>query len=378
MARTIIGTTPKNDRFRMPGEFEPHRGCWMIWPERTDNWRLGAKPAQRVFTEVAAAISNFEFVIMGVSKRQFLNARSMLPERIRVIELSNNDAWVRDTGPTFVTNAEGHLRIIDWEFNAWGGLEGGLYFPWDQDNLIPQKIAQLTGADRYRAPLVMEGGSFHVDGEGTLVTTEECLLNPNRNPHLSHREIEAVLTDYLNLEKIIWLPRGCYNDETDGHVDNLCCFVKPGVVALSWTDDTSDPQHEISGEALRVLENAVDAKGRKLEIHKIQQPAPVIISSEECAGVDVIEGTLPRREGDRLAASYINFYIANGGIIAPVFNVPEDKPALEKLQKLFPRHQVTGIYTREILMGGGNIHCITQQQPAGSSLSSLDCHIKTG
>ncbi len=368
MAKTITDGTPKSDGFRMPGEFEPHQGCWMIWPERTDNWRLGAKPAQKVFSEVAAAISNFEPVTMGVSKEQFLNARNMLPDRVGVIELSNNDAWMRDTGPTFVVNDKGVLRIIDWDFNAWGGLEEGLYFPWDQDNLIPQKVAQLAGTDRYKAPLVMEGGSFHVDGEGTLITTEECLLNPNRNPKLSRQEIEAILIDYLNLQKIIWLPRGCYNDETDGHVDNLCCFVKPGVVVLSWTDDTADPQFEISKEALMMLKNAVDAKGRRLEIHTINQPEPVTISSGECDSVDIVEGTLPRCEGDRLSASYINFYIANGGIVAPVFDDPGDKPALEKLQKLFPNRKVIGIYAREILLGGGNIHCITQQQPLGQQM----------
>ncbi|HOL18293.1 MAG TPA: agmatine deiminase, partial [Bacillota bacterium] len=342
---------------------EPHDGCWMIWPERTDNWRMGAKPAEKAFVAVAEAISRFEPVTMCVSSRQFVNARHKLSSKIRVIELSNNDSWMRDVGPTFVINDKGGIRLVDWDFNAWGGLEGGLYFPWDQDDLIPRKVAEITGIDRYKAPLVLEGGSIHVDGEGTLITTEECLLNPNRNPKLSRQEIEGLLHDYLGVEKIIWLPRGCYNDETDGHVDNLCCFVRPGVVLLTWTDDPDDPQHEISKEAYEILRSATDARGRSFEVHKLHQPAPVIVTAEEAEGVDPVEGTYPRKEGDRMAGSYVNFYIANGGVVMPLFNDPADQAAMAKLKELFPDREVVGVYSREILLGGGNIHCITQQQP---------------
>lgn len=359
----LLKTNPSQDGYRMPGEFEPHAGCWMIWPERTDNWRMGAKPAEKAFVAVAEAICRFEPVTMCVSGRQFVNARNKLPEKIRILELSTNDSWMRDTGPTFVVNDKGGLRLVDWDFNAWGGLKGGLYFPWDQDDLVPRKVAEIVGIDHYKAPLVMEGGSIHVDGEGTLITTEECLLNPNRNPHLTRQQIEDYLKQYLNLRKIIWLPRGCYNDETDGHVDNLCCFIRPGVVALTWTENPDDPQFEISREAYEILTNIDDAKGRKLEVHLINQPQPVIISAEECEGVDYVEGTFPRQEGDRMAASYINFYIANGGIVMPLFNDPADSYALVKMKELFPDRKVVGVYAREIILGGGNIHCITQQQP---------------
>lgn len=359
----LLNSTPARDGFRMPGEFEAHNGCWMIWPERTDNWRMGAKPAEKAFVEVATAISRFEKVTMCVSARQFINARNKLPANIRVVEMSNNDSWMRDSGPTFVINDKGDLRLIDWDFNAWGGLVGGLFFPWDQDDLIPQKIAELTEVDRYKAPLVMEGGSIHSDGEGTLLTTEECLLNPNRNPDLSKSEIERYLKEYLGVDKIIWLPRGCYNDETDGHVDNLCCFIKPGVVALSWTDDHGDPQHPISLEAYELLDKTTDARGRKLEVHKLHQPAPVLVTASESEGVDSVDGSIPRQKGDRMAASYVNFYIADGGIIVPLFDDPADKAALEKLKQLFPEREVIGVYAREIILGGGNIHCITQQQP---------------
>jgi agmatine deiminase len=347
----------------MPAEFEPHVGCWMLWPERSDNWRLGAKPAQKAFVDVATAIAQFEPVTMGVSRTQFLNARNMLPDCVRVIEMSYNDSWIRDCGPTFLINDKGDIRLIDWNFNAWGGLKNGLYFPWDQDDLIPRKVAEIERIDHYKAPIVLEGGSIHVDGEGTLLTTEECLLNPNRNPNLSKEEIEKVLKQYLNVKKIIWLGKGVYLDETSGHVDNLCCFTHPGIVLITWTDDKNDPQYEISLNAYERLKVAIDSKGRNLTIHKIHQPNPIYITEEESQGVDTVDGTLPREPGDRMAGSYINFYIANGGIIAPTFNDPHDQAALKTLQELFPNRKVVGVPAREILLGGGNIHCITQQQP---------------
>ncbi len=364
MAQTI-NSTPRKDGFRMPGEFEPHAGAWMLWPERTDNWRWGAKPAQQAYTAVAAAIARFEPVTMGVSTGQFRAARHLLPPNVRVVEMSYNDSWMRDCGPTFVINDQGLLRGVDWDFNAWGGLEDGLYFPWDLDDLVPQKVLEIERIDRYKAPLVLEGGSIHTDGQGTLLTTAECLLNPNRNPQLSQAEIESYLQEYLNIEQIIWLPLGVYNDETNGHVDNLCCFVRPGVVTLTWTSDKNDPQYAISNAAYDCLNAAVDARGRKLEIHKIHQPNPIQITEEESQGVDPIEGTLPRQAGDRLAGSYINFYPCNGGIIMPTFDDPHDLPAIAALQKLFPDRTITGVAAREILLGGGNIHCITQQQPRG-------------
>ncbi len=361
MTKTI-DSTPKRDGFRMPGEFEPHAGTWLLWPERPDNWRLGGKPAQKAFVDVASAIARFEPVTMGVSAAQFLNARNMLPGNIRVVEIANNDSWIRDCGPTFVKNDEGVVRGVDWDFNAWGGLDEGLYFPWDLDDLVPQKVLNIENMDRYKAPLVLEGGSIHVDGEGTLLTTEECLLNANRNPNLNKAEIEGYMRDYLNIEKVIWLGKGVYNDETNGHVDNICCFIRPGVVALTWTDDKDDPQYEISQDAYRRLNEAVDAKGRKLEIHKLYQPGPIYLTQEESEGVDVVEGTLPRQKGDRMAGSYINFYIANGGIVFPVFDDPHDEAAVKQIQSLFPDREVVTVSAREILLGGGNIHCITQQQ----------------
>ena len=357
-------STPKKDGFRMPGEFEPHAGTYIIWPERTDNWRLGAKPAQKIFAEVAGAIAKYEPVTVCVNPGQFANARHMLPCEVRVVEISNDDAWVRDCGPTFVTNGK-EIRGVDWTFNAWGGLVDGLYFPWANDDALAQKVCEIERVDRYRTDdFILEGGSIHVDGEGTLVTTEECLLSEGRNHHLTKQEIEDTLKEYLNLEKVIWLKKGIYLDETNGHVDNIFSFVKPGEVILAWTEDKNDPQYEICNENLKILESETDAKGRKLKIHKLMLPKPILITQEESEGVDAVDGTLPRNPGDRLAASYVNFYIVNGAVLFPMFHDPNDALAKQTLQQAFPDREIVGIFAREILLGGGNIHCITQQVPA--------------
>jgi agmatine deiminase len=363
MSGATIDSTPRADGFRMPGEFEPHAGCWMIWPERPDNWRWGAKPAQRTFAAVAEAIAAAEPVTVAVSDAQFEHARSVLSAAVRVVELSADDAWMRDVGPTFVVDRAGERRGVDWRFNAWGGLEGGLYFPWDSDDRVAAKVLGVEGAARYRAPLVLEGGSIHVDGEGTVLTTEECLLNPNRNRRLSREQIEAHLLEYLGAEKVLWLGRGVLEDETDGHVDNLACFARPGVVLLTWADDGSDPQHERSAEARERLEAAVDARGRSLEVVLLPSPGPLEMTAEEAEGVDAIEGTQPRRAGARLAGSYVNFYLANGRVVMPLLDERTDEEAAAILRATFPEREVVGVPAREILLGGGNIHCITQQVP---------------
>jgi agmatine deiminase len=359
-----LDSTPAADGYRMPGEFEPHSGCWMAWPERTDNWREGAEPAQAAYAAVASAIAAFEPVTMAVSDAQLERCRALLPAAVRVVEISTDDAWLRDTGPTFVVDGAGGRRGVDWRFNAWGGLEGGLYFPWDRDDRVAAKVLEVEGADRYRAPLVLEGGAIHVDGEGTVLSTEECLLNPNRNPELSREQIEAALHEHLGTEKVVWLGRGVFDDETDGHVDNLACFARPGVVLLTWSDEESDPQHEISRDALARLEAAADARGRPFEVVKLPSPGPLEISAEEASGVLTVEGTRPRRGGERMAASYANFYLANGGLVFPLLDERFDERAAEILRGCFPEREVVGVPAREILLGGGNIHCITQQVPA--------------
>jgi agmatine deiminase len=363
MSATLT-STPAGDGYGMPAEFEPHSGCWMAWPERPDNWRLGAKPAQRAYAAVAEAINVSEPVTVAVSDAQFEHCRSLLSPSIRVVEIATDDAWIRDIGPTFVVDGRGGRRGIDWRFNAWGGLDGGLYFPWDRDERVARKVLEIEGADRYRAPIVLEGGSIHVDGEGTVISTEECLLNPNRNPALSREQIERVLFDHLGAEKMIWLGQGVYNDETNGHVDNLACFARPGVVLLSYCADESDPQHAISRDAEQRLLAATDARGRALEVIRLPSPGPITITAEEAEGVDAVEGSLPRRGGDRLAASYANFYIATSRIVYPLLDERYDEQAAEVLRGCFPERELIGVPAREILLGGGDIHCITQQVPA--------------
>jgi agmatine deiminase len=349
----------------MPAEFEPHAGCWMLWPERADNWREAARPAQHAFVGVAAAICEFEPVTVGVSASQYETARSLLPERVRVVELAHDDSWMRDVGPTFVVGARGAVRGVDWHFNAWGGLNGGLYFPWDQDDLVARKVLEIEARERYRAPIINEGGALHVDGEGTVLVTEECLLNANRNSTLSREQIEAYLRDYLGVQQVIWLGNGVFNDETDGHIDNLACFVRPGEVCLAWTDNRRDPQHAISLDAWERLHDARDARGRRLKVHKLPMPRPLFTSQKEAIGVVAREGTKPRAAGQRLAGSYVNFYIANGGIVMPLLDARTDREAVAKLKRLFPERRVVGVPAREVLLGGGNIHCITQQVPTG-------------
>jgi agmatine deiminase len=363
MTRTLT-RTPRADGYWMPAEFDRHAGCWMAWPERVDNWREGARPAQQAFAAVAAAIAQFEPVCVAASAAQYEYARAALDARARVVEISNNDAWMRDTGPTFVVNAAGRRRAVDWRFNAWGGLNGGLYFPWDQDDLVAQKVAAIEGVDRYRAPLVMEGGAIHSDGEGTLLVTEQCLLNPNRNPELSKQQIEQCLRDYTGAQVIVWLGQGVVNDETDGHVDNLACFARPGEVCLTFTASKRDPQWAVSSDALERLHAARDARGRRFKVHKLPSPGPLKMTAAEAAGVQHRAGSQPRAAGTRLAASYANFYIANGGIVMPLLDARTDGKALAKLKRVFPERKVVGVPGREILLGGGNIHCITQQVPA--------------
>ncbi len=350
----------------MPAEFEPHAGCWMLWPERTDNWRDGAKPAQAAFAAVAAAIAAAEPVTVGVSAAQFQNARLRLPPAVRVVEMSSDDAWVRDSGPTFLVDGRGRRRGVDWTFNAWGGLAGGLYFPWNRDDEVAQKILEIEGSDRYRTSFVLEGGAIHVDGEGTCLTTEECLLNPNRNGDMSRADVEEHLRRYLGVTRVIWLGRGVHLDETGGHVDELACFTSPGHVVLTWTDDRDDPQYDISRDAYARLRHARDARGRKLAVHRIHQPGPLYMTAEEAAGVDPRPGTRPRRAGDRLPASYVNFYVANGRVVMPAYDPRRDGAARRALARLFPDREVVGVPTREVLLGGGNIHCITQQVPAAA------------
>lgn len=361
----IIKSIPKNDGFYMPAEFSPHYGCIMIWPERGDSWQYGGYEARKAFIKAAEIIAKSEKLTVLASEAQYNNARAVLAENIRVVELSTDDSWARDTAPTFVTNGK-TIRGIDWNFNAWGGLVDGLYFPWERDRQLARKLCDLYDVDVYdEGDFILEGGSIHSNGAGTILTTEECLLSEGRNSHMTKAEIEQKLKDTLGAEKIIWLPYGIYNDETNGHIDNICAFISETDVVLAWTDDENDPQYKLSSACLKALENSTTADGRKITVHKLPLPKPVLITEHECEGLDTMDGLPTRTANERLAASYVNFYISNGAIVMPFFNDKNDEIARNILASLFPTREVIGVYARDILIGGGNFHCLTQQIPLG-------------
>lgn len=360
----INETLPKQDGYRMPGEYEPHAQTWMLWPHRTDTWRAGAKPAQKAFTEVATAISQFEPVTVCVNREQYEDARNRLPDSVRVIEISSNDAWMRDIGPTFLKNDQGSVRGINWSFNSWGGLDEGLYFPWDQDQLVKNKIFELTQIDAYEAShIVLEGGSICVDGDGTVITTEQCILNNNRNPAISKSNMETQLGNFLSIETVIWIENGLIDDETDGHIDEVLFYVKPGEVAMGWTEDINHPQYKLIQSVYEQLQNVTDAKGRTLKIHKLPMPEQITLTAQESDELDLSASSFVRSEQTLFIATYVNCYICNDGVIIPKFNDSQDDIAYEKFQELFPDRKIVQVYTREISVGGGNVHCITQQQP---------------
>ncbi len=358
-----LTSTPKMDGFSFPAEFEPVRQVWLAWPERRDNWRAGAKPAQQAFAQVANAIAEVVCVSVAVSSRQYEQARAMLHSSVKLIEMEYNDSWMRDIGPTVVVNRSGERRGISWRFNAWGGEFNGLYEDWSADDLVAQAVCDVIGLDYYQAPFVLEGGAIHTDGEGTLYTTEECLLSKGRNPGLLKSEIENFLGEYLGISKVVWLPKGLFNDETDGHVDNLIHVIGPAKVVLSWTDDPFDPQFRISREAYAALKSQRDAKGRSIEVIKVPIPGPLYFTEEEASGIDMSPG-MNRLAGERLSASYANFLMVNGHVFLPLLDEQFDSVAIDILSNALPDYEIVGIPTREILLGGGNIHCITQQIPA--------------
>lgn len=393
----ITASTPSEDGFYMPGEFEPHDGCIMIWPKRPGSWNYGARKARQAFAQVAEAIADSEPVYMFSEPDVLENARAMLSDRILVIPMESDDAWARDVGPTFVVERKGagpaadaaltagaapesralgqsrapgqnrRVRGIDWQFNAWGGTVDGLYAHWEKDDQVAGAVCEVLGYDIYDArPFVLEGGSIHSDGQGTVLVTEACLLSPGRNPGLSKEQIEEKLKTCLGAEKIIWLKRGIYNDETNEHVDNICAFTGPGEVVLAWTDDENDPQYELSAGCLKILKEETDAAGRHFKIHKLPIPkVPVCITKEDEKGYEFEPGEDRREPGERLAASYVNFYISNGGVVVPQFGDEHDRMAVELLSELFPARKIYPVFARDILLGGGNIHCITQQIPSG-------------
>ncbi len=350
----------------MPAEYEAHRGTLMIWPVRPGSWVHEGRAAKAAFCRIMEEILRSEEVWLLADEAHVEEAQQMAPKGVHVLCIESDDAWARDVGPTFVTE-DGIVKGIDWEFNAWGGTVDGLYPHWERDDRVAAAFCrelQYPVIDAH--PFVLEGGSIHVDGEGTILTTEACLLSKGRNPDLSKEEIEEMLCRMLGGSKVIWLPCGIYNDETNEHVDNVCAFTKPGEVVLAWTDDEDDPQYAMSHACLEVLERERDAKGRAIRVRKLPIPSrPICVEDEDLEGYVFEDGEDIREAGERLAASYVNFYITNGSVIYPVFGDPNDASAGEILAECFPDRNICPIPARDILLGGGNIHCITQQIPKG-------------
>ena len=356
-------------KYRMPGEFAQHAGTVMIFPERPGSWPYDAEPALPSFRRIWEAISESETLYLLTSERSRERALAMTSDlNARVLTIPQNDAWARDTAPTFVKTQDGTLCGIDWQFNAWGGDFDGLYADYAEDNALASALCKALEIPVIDAQdFVLEGGSIHTDGEGTLLVTETCLLSKGRNPKLSRDEISAKLCQYLGAEKVLWLPFGIFNDETNEHVDNVCAFLRPGEVVLAWTDDTSDPQYAMSKADLDYLSAVTDARGRKLSIHKLPIPeVPVCITQHDLDGYTFAEGEDTRDVGERLAASYVNFYFTNNAVLLPQFggdNAKSDALAVSIMQALCTDRKVIPIPARELIVGGGNIHCLTQQIP---------------
>jgi agmatine deiminase len=378
MSNTLTST---DYDYHMPAEWEPHSACLLLFPHNACTFRRHCRPAQDQVLQVARAIVHHgkeDVVLFCLDEQKCQELQSKLghneTRRITVAVCPSNDTWARDTGPTFVVGNH-TIMELDWNFNAYGGPTDGCYWPCEADQQVASTMCTWLSQhysiniSTKRIPLVLEGGSIHTDGQGTILTTKECLLHSNRNPKLSQTEIESILLQELGCTKIIWLPLGLFgDDDTNGHVDNFACFSQPGHVLLSWTDDDEGDveNYKRCRQAHEVLNREIDAQGRALTIHKLHLPPPMFYTEDDVKTLGHREDNaeVARMVGDRLAASYANFYISNRAIIVPQFGITDgDARAIQQLQEAFPNHNVVGVPSREILLGGGNIHCITQQVP---------------
>ena len=341
--------TPASDGFRMPAEWTPHERTWMAWPGPNPTFEdpddLTASRA--AWASVARTVRRFEPVTMVHGPGQGESARELLGPDVELAERELDDAWMRDIGPTFVTNGR-ELAAVDWVFNGWGA-QG--WARWEHDSKIARHVADLAGVPALSSTLVNEGGAIHVDGEGTVLLTETVQLGAGRNPGWTRGQVEAEIHAKLGTTKAIWLPRGLTGDYppygfgTLGHVDIVAAFARPGVVVAHFQPDPAHPDHEVTKETIGVLKSATDARGRRLEV--VEVPAPTVLEAD----------------GHWADYSYINHYLCNGGVVLCAFDDPRDETAAGIFRRLFPERTVTLVDARTIFSGGGGIHCITQQQP---------------
>jgi agmatine deiminase len=317
----------------------------MAWPTRESLWGRHFEAAKDDYAAVARAVASFEPVTMVCLPGTARQVRDRCGSGVEPLELPIDDSWMRDNGPIFVTNPQGEVAMVHFRFNSWGEK----YLPYDQDARLPELLAEAFGVRRYEAPMVLEGGSFFVDGEGTLLTTEQCLLNPNRNPQLSRGQIEEILRDFLGVQTIVWLPTGMADDrDTDGHIDGVAQVARPGTVMLLHPKDPSDPDTALGDANAERLAASRDARGRPFEVLEV----PVTAAVE-------VEGYGP------VAIPYLNLYLVNGAVIVPVGGVPQDEEALSLIGSAFPDREVVPVPGAILSFGGGGPHCITQQIPDG-------------
>ncbi len=332
-----------NPEWLMPAESASHERCLMAWPARADYWGAYAERACAEWAATANAIAAFEPVTMVAVPGHASQVRAACTAAVEVVEIPIDDSWLRDSGPIFVVNPDGKVAGVDFRFNSWGER----FLPYDQDALVSERLLDVLGIERIPSPIVLEGGSITVDGEGTLITTEQCLLNPNRNPTLGRDEIEAELRRTLGVSTVIWLKWGHAEDtHTDGHVDGVCAFVRPGVVLAQTCEDPDNPNYALMAENIAILRSARDARGRSLEVIELPQFPYFDL------------------DGTTLMTSYPNFYIANGGVVVPIADGPLDANALAIIAAAFPDREVVGVPSRLVAYGGGGTHCITQQLPS--------------
>jgi agmatine deiminase len=332
--------TPAAAGFSMPAEWTRHSGCLMVWPTRRELWRGRFEEAKRDYTAVARAIGDFEPVTMVCTPGAASEVKNLCGSAAEALELPVDDSWARDSGPVFVTNAAGQVAAVRFGFNAWGER----WRPYGDDALLPVRIAAHLGMRLFSAPFVLEGGAFLVDGEGTVVTTEQCLLNPNRNPAMTREDIEQGLRDFLGVTTVVWLPAGHSLDVgpagTDGHVDGIAQYVSPGHLLLEAPSDPSSPEYDTGRRNLMLLSQAHDARGRTFTVSRLDP-------------------------GADSSVSYANHYLANDAVIVPVGGAAKDEGVLEYLRSVYPSRQVIPVPGDTLAFGGGGPHCVTQQIPAG-------------
>ena len=341
--------TPRHDGFFAPAEWSRHSACWLAWPSDADLWMENLAPAQGAFAELARGIARSERVELLVpTADDEATARAALAgAEVRVHRVSFGDIWLRDTAPIFLKHAgeggtEGALAAVRFGFNGWGGK-----YVLDHDDEVATRIAEISGLPTYVAPFVLEGGSVDLDGEGTCLTTRQCLLNPNRNPGSSQADLERGLGDMLGTTHVLWLDEGLANDHTDGHIDNIARFVASGVVVCMAPSGDDDPNRAVLDRIAAQLGAMSDARGRKLEVVRVPSP-----------------GRVTDDDGKVVPASHVNFYLSNDGVFVPTYGTASASDAVAAIGRLFPTRRVQGIDARAILSGGGAFHCISQQVPA--------------